>query len=156
MEPLAFNQKPALKNYENHIMPVFNQFEAIPFKPGYKSDLWFRFIENVYARKDQWWYPTIVRDYFSSIELRYRNWIQVPLEEDELSKQRIARLIYRNDDITFSHEREVIQLEDFLGSIAGMYDLIMYFICFFFGSYIDFVARVKWIKLRYKFTDCCS
>jgi hypothetical protein len=51
------------------------------------------------------------------------------------------------------HEREVIQLEEFLGSIAGMYDLIMYFIFFMFGQYIDFIARVKWIKALYVFKD---
>lgn len=49
------------------------------------------------------------------------------------------------------HDRDVIQLEDFLGAIAGLYDLLMYAIFFVFGSYIDFVARVKWIKARYRF-----
>lgn len=41
-----------------------------------------------------------------------------------------------------------------MGSIAGMYDLIIYSIFFIFGSYIDFVSRVKWIKKFYRFTDC--
>lgn len=49
------------------------------------------------------------------------------------------------------HDREVFQLEDYLGAIAGVYDLLMYFIFFIFGSYIDFLARVKWIKARYTF-----
>ena len=60
-------------------------------------------------------------------------------------------MLYRNDEIQTSHDREVIQLEDFLGMIAGVYDLLMYFIFFVFGSYIDFISRVKWIKLRYRF-----
>lgn len=51
------------------------------------------------------------------------------------------------------HDREVNQLEDFLGSIAGVYDLLMYFIFFVFGSYIDFISRVKWIKSRYRFVQ---
>lgn len=35
-----------------------------------------------------------------------------------------------------------------------MFDLIMYFIFFVFGSYLDFVSRIKWIKKLYKFRDC--
>ena len=35
-----------------------------------------------------------------------------------------------------------------------MFDLIMYFILIFFGAYIDFMSRVKWIKALYKFKDC--
>ena len=30
----------------------------------------------------------------------------------------------------------------------------MYFILIFFGSYINFMSRVKWIKSLYKFKDC--
>ncbi len=29
----------------------------------------------------------------------------------------------------------------------------MYAIFFIFGSYIDFISRVKWIKARYKFEN---
>ena len=49
------------------------------------------------------------------------------------------------------HEREVMQFEDYLGAIAGVYEVLMYFIFIFFGSYIDFMARVRLIKTRYRF-----
>lgn len=62
-------------------------------------------------------------------------------------------MIYRNDEIAFTHEREVIQFEEFLGNVAGMYDLLMFFVVCLLGGYIDFVARVKWIKKLYRFTD---
>lgn len=152
LEPLAFNKKPGLKNYDKYFRIEFDQFEAVPLKPGIKSDLWFRFRENIYDRKDLWYWPTSSKTKFSSLRLDYRNWIQVPPEEIE--DERIARLIYRNDDLQMEHEREVIQLEEFLGSIAGMYDLIMYAIFFIFGSYIDFMARVKWVRASYTFKDC--
>lgn len=45
----------------------------------------------------------------------------------------------------------MFQLEDYLGSIAGVFDLLMYFVFFVFGSYIDFLSRVKWIKANYRF-----
>lgn len=77
----------------------------------------------------------------------------MPKTEPDWEKERIARLIYRNDEIHIEHLREVLQLESYLGSIAGMYDLLMYFIFFVFGSYIDFISRVKWIRGRYRFEN---
>lgn len=100
-----------------------------------------------------WYYPKLEVDIFHSIHLTYRNWIQIPDEEEELKKNRIARLIYRNDDTTVAHEREVVQIEDFLADIAGVYDVIMFTIIFFFGNYINFLSKTKWIKQRYKFLD---
>lgn len=42
-------------------------------------------------------------------------------------------------------------MEDFLGGIAGFFDLIMYALLYCFGPYINFMSRVKWIKGIYKF-----
>lgn len=146
LEPLAFNNQPTLKNYSEVARVQFLQFSAVPFKEGIKSDLWFRFRENIFSRKDQWYYPVLEKATFSQIRLDYSNWVQVPKSDPAWEAQRIARLLYRNDEIQMLHDREVNQLEDFLGSIAGVYDLLMYFIFFVFGSYIDFLSRVKWIK----------
>ena len=63
--------------------------------------------------------------------------------------QKIARIIYRNQYNMMEHTREVMQLEDFVGRLAGIYDLLMYFFMFFFGSYINVVSKTKWIKNRY-------
>ena len=51
---------------------------------------------------------------------------------------RIARLIYRNDEMKIVSERKVIQFSVFLGSIAGLYKLLMTFIGIIFGGYIGF------------------
>lgn len=63
------------------------------------------------------------------------------------------RLIFRNDDVMLAQERIVILLQDFLGDIAGMYRLFMFMIAFVFGSYVDFISKVMWIKKRYIFKD---
>lgn len=154
MEPLAFDNVPALKSFDQVIYPSFLQFEAVQFKSGIKSDLWFRFIENSYVRKDKWWWKEIKKDIFPSIYLTYRNYITIPDEEEELNKNRIARFIYRNAENSRVHEREVIQFEDFLGGIAGLFDLIILFVMFFLGDYIDFLSKVRWIKKFYRFKDC--
>lgn len=78
------------------------------FKSGIKSDLWFRFVENTYVRKDEWHYRSVKKDIFSSVKLEYRNYINVPDVEEELKRSRVARFIYRNDEISSIHEREVI------------------------------------------------
>jgi hypothetical protein len=42
-------------------------------------------------------------------------------------------------------------LEDFLGGIAGMYKLLMFFILTIFGDYLNFIVKVLAIRNRYKF-----
>lgn len=86
----------------------------------------------------------------------YSNYITVPDNYVDLKKNRIARMLYRNDEIMMNHEREVIQFEEFLGNVAGIYDLIMFFVVTLLGGYIDFNARVKWVKKFYRFTDANS
>lgn len=75
LEPLAFNYQPTLKDFETASRVQFNQFSAVPFKVGYKSDLWFRFKENIFSRKDQWYYPVLEKAIFSQIRLDYSNWV---------------------------------------------------------------------------------
>ena len=48
------------------------------------------------------------------------------------------------------HRREVMQIIDYLGFIAGLFDLLMWFVFFFVGSYLAFISRVKWIEDLYK------
>lgn len=84
----------------------------------------------------------------------YRNKITIPDEREEIEKNRIARMIYRNDESMLKHERVVIQLEDFIGAMAGVYDLLLSFFGFLFGNYIDFIGRIKWVRKRYKFRNC--
>lgn len=133
--------------------PAFMQYEAIQFKPGIKSDLWFRFHENTFRRRDYWYSRDVKIDKFSSIKLVYRNFINLPDSKDELKKNRIARMIFRNDEEEHIHEREVISLEAFLASIAGMYKLIINMIARVFGPYLKFVSKLRWIKKFYRFEN---
>lgn len=151
LEPLAFNNKVALADFGRYYRPAFSQYPAVHFKPGIKSDLWFRFTENQFTRKDRWYHFRSTKDTFYALDLIYANSINVP--DDKLTKNRIARLLYRNKEVYWSHEREVIQFEEFLGNIAGIYDLLMFFIITLLGGYIEFAANVKWIKKFYRFTD---
>lgn len=75
LEPLAFDNQPALKSFDKVYRVKFTQYAAVPFGMGIKSDLWFRFRENVYSRKDNPWWPTLEKFVFSSIRLDYSNWI---------------------------------------------------------------------------------
>jgi len=51
------------------------------------------------------------------------------------------------------NEREVPQFSVFLGSIAGLYRLLLTLIEVFFGPYLGFLVKVKWVKAMYKFKD---
>lgn len=86
----------------------------------------------------------------------YRNFIHLPDTEEELKKNRIARIIFRNDEVEHIHEREVISFELFLGSIAGMYKLILNIISRIFGPYLKFVSKLRWIKKFYRFENKTS
>ena len=43
LEPLTFDIKPALTDYKQILRMQVVQFPAIPFKPGIKTDYWFRY-----------------------------------------------------------------------------------------------------------------
>jgi len=42
-----------------------------------------------------------------------------------------------------------MQIEDFFGRLAGVYDILIYVFMFIFGSYVNIIAKTKWIKNRY-------
>lgn len=81
----------------------------------------------------------------------YKNFINVPSDDEEVKKNRIARLVYRNDEMQFLHEREVLTIQWLLESVAGMYELMITIITTIFGSYLGFVSKVRWIKKYYRF-----
>jgi len=51
------------------------------------------------------------------------------------------------------NEREVPQFSVFLGSIAGLYKMMLTMIEVFFGPYLSFLVNIKWVKAMYKFND---
>ena len=52
-----------------------------------------------------------------------------------------------------TYEREVTKFEEYLGGIAGMYDLLLLFDIFIFGNFINYLTNLKWIKAFYKFEN---
>jgi len=48
-----------------------------------------------------------------------------------------------------SFEREVIRWEEYLGGIAGMYDLLLLIFSAISGSYIEYLTSLKWITAFY-------
>ena len=49
------------------------------------------------------------------------------------------------------HSREVKQIEDYLGSLAGLFDLFVAIISFFIGKYCDFMSKLSWVENLYTF-----
>jgi hypothetical protein len=48
------------------------------------------------------------------------------------------------------YKREVENIIDYLGFIAGLFDLLMFFVLFFAGSYLQFISKLKWIEDLYE------
>ena len=42
-----------------------------------------------------------------------------------------------------------MMLDDFLGYIAGLYELLIFISLFIFGGYIDFSSKILWIQSLY-------
>lgn len=104
---------------------------------------------------DYWYSFSKQKTKFTTIQLIYKNFIYIPDDEQELAKNRIARIIYRNHENEILHEREVLTIEWYLASIAGLYKLLMFIIKAGFGQYLSFVSKVRWIKKLYRFDVTC-
>ena len=61
------------------------------------------------------------------------------------------KIYNKNEMITY--EREVIRWEEYLGGIAGMYDLLLLINTFIFGGFIEYLTNLKWITAFYKFKN---
>jgi len=73
--------------------------------------------------------------------------------EKDAEQGRIARLIFRNSDRMIENEREVPQFKAYIGSIAGLYKMMLTMIEVFWGPYLSFLVKVKWVKVMYNFND---
>jgi len=63
----------------------------------------------------------------------------------------MVRVLFRNDELESHHQREVMQLETFLGLIAGVFRVLITIIRAVFGKYLDFLTDIRHIKAYYKF-----
>lgn len=61
----------------------------------------------------------------------------------------IAELYFRLDVTIKDHVREVVQIDGFLDSIAGIFDLLMIILGYIFGGYISFKTRLCWVRQLY-------
>jgi len=57
------------------------------------------------------------------------------------------------DSFEMEHTKSVVQIEEFLGNIAGIQGLIISVCLFFFGNYINFESKLKWIKELYLYDE---
>ena len=49
------------------------------------------------------------------------------------------------------HRREVTSWEEYLGDIAGLYELIIVSMSLLFGKMIDYLTKLHWIRAFYLF-----
>lgn len=95
----------------------------------------YRFIFNNFNHVDDPYWQVEQTETFFSIEQQGHEEFTVP-EGDK--SNRIASLYYRLDVNQMEHEREVLLIEDFFGSIAGLWDLLLTILTFLFGNLINF------------------
>ena len=72
--------------------------------------------------------------------------IDLPDSDPEDLDTKIAELYFRLDVTIKDHVREVTQIDEFLDSVAGIFDLLMLILGFIFGGYISFKTRICWIR----------
>jgi hypothetical protein len=69
---------------------------------------------------------------------------------DKIKNGAIAKIfIYISDD-SMQHQRSVITVVNFVGSIAGVYELMFSLAVLVFGDYIKFRSYLLWMKSLYK------
>ena len=78
--------------------------------------------------------------------MTFYNHDEMDVPHQDVLDQVIAELYFRLDVTIKEHEREVVQIDGFLDSVAGIFDLLMLILTFLFGGYISFKTRLGWIR----------
>ena len=81
--------------------------------------------------------------------MTFYNHDEIDVPDSQYRDHRIADLFFRLDAVIMEHDREVVQIDGFLESIAGMFSLLMNILIFIFGGYISFKTRLGWIRQLY-------
>ena len=81
--------------------------------------------------------------------MTFYNHDEMDVPHEDSHDKVIAELFFRLDVTIKEHERDVVQIDGFLDSIAGIFDLLMIILTFFFGGYISFKTRLGWIQQLY-------
>jgi len=74
---------------------------------------------------------------------------KVELENETL----IVNIAMLLDSLENEHTKSVVQIEEYLGNIAGIQGLLISISLFFFGNYMEFQSKLKWIKELYEYDD---
>jgi len=136
-------------------MPDFTSFEGLNFMerdvwfssvnldPNHFTDTGYRNMLNNFEKQDHWYFPYTTEDSFTSTTAAsVDTWNEARKCGDRIC---IADIWFRNHVNVLNHTRVVIQIEEFLGRIGGIFGIILGFVQFFFSSYVGFEAKLRWI-----------
>jgi len=119
-------------------MPDFTSFEDKPFMerdvwfssvkldPNHFTDTEYRNMLNIFEKQDLWYWPTITEDTFTSTTAAS---IDTWSEARKCGKRIcIADIWFRNHVNVLNHTRIVIQFEEFLGRVGGIFGIVLGFV----------------------------
>lgn len=144
-------------------MPDFTSFKGLNFKerdewlssikldPNHFTDTGFRNMLNVFEKQDHWYWPSVTEDTFTSTTVASVDTWSSDRKCD--NRTCIADIWFRNHVNKMNHTRIVIQFEEFLGRIGGIFGIVLGFIHFLFGDYVNFEAKLRWIQKFYRFNS---
>ena len=69
---------------------------------------------------------------------------------DKIKNGAIAKIIIYISDDSMQHQRSVTTVVNFVGSIAGVYELMFSLAVLVFGDYVKFRSYLLWMKSLYK------
>lgn len=79
---------------------------------------------------------------------RFKNYIP----SKKIGRSYHGMLALRIDEKQIKHTRLVFSFEEFLGSIGGVYRVLISIGFFIFGKFIKMHSKLRWIKDMYRFT----
>lgn len=121
----------------------------IKLDPHIFTDTGYRFRRNVYEQEDYWYWPIKKESVFNDFTLFNHDEFTSDLKTS--NRILIAELWYRNEVNQLNHTRTVIQIEDFLGRIGGIFGIVYALLFWVFKHYISYEAKLRWIQKFYKF-----
>ena len=144
--PFYFNEKPNLKRFDKHIIYEKKVYPSISLY-GKRTYAGYNFRRNEFHRQDKWYFPQEENNVFYDMISYGQNEFNIPPEE--MADTTIATINLRLDVTMVEHTREVVQIDSYLESVAGLWELLYCIFTFLFGGYINFNTQINWIKSLY-------
>lgn len=144
----VFNQKPDLLNFKNDVIQVMHYATSANLATGHYSEGTYLVRYNSFLKNDNWYWSSQSQvSFFDFDEYITQEFVTTP---DKIKNGAIAKIfIYISDD-SMQHQRSVITVVNFVGSIAGVYELMFSLAVLVFGDYIKFRSYLLWMKSLYK------